>query len=73
MDADPDFTSPPVKEEKKKSSWSSKARLYLLYAFLALVAIVVLLEGIRALIAGEAFNMDVFQKVLDGIIAVLST
>jgi hypothetical protein len=69
-DADEDFT-PLSEEKKKKSTWSSKAKLYILYTFLAMVAIVVVAEGVRAVAQGESFNMEIFQKVLDGIIAIL--
>lgn len=64
----PDTDTP---KEKKKSTWSGKAKLYILYAFLAMVGVVVLVEGVRALSHGEAFNMEIFTKVLDGIIAIL--
>lgn len=69
-DAEEDFTSP-SDDKKKKSTWSGKAKLYILYTFLAMVAIVVVAEGARAVMYGESFNMEIFQKVLDGIIAIL--
>lgn len=69
MEADANFTPPG--DEEKKSTWASKARSYLLYLFLSVVGIVVLGEAYRALSTGEGFNMDIFTKVLDGIIAVL--
>lgn len=69
MEADADFTPPG--DEKKKSTWGSKAKLYILYTFLAMVAIVVVAEAVRAIGSGESFNMEIFQKVLDGIIAIL--
>jgi hypothetical protein len=72
MEADETFTpeedSP---EKKKKSTWSGKAKLYILYTFLAMVGVVVFAEGLRAVLHGEAFNMEIFTKVLDGIIAIL--
>lgn len=70
MEADEAFT-PDTPEEKKKSTWSGKAKLYILYAFLAMVGVAVLAEGIRAISHGEAFNPEIFTKILDGIIAIL--
>ncbi len=71
METDANFTPPG--DEEKKSAWGSKARSYLLYLFLSVIAIVVLGEAYRSFSTGEAFNMELFTKVLDGIIAFLGT
>lgn len=72
MEADEAFTpEEDAPEKKKKSTWSGKAKLYILYTFLAMVGLVVLVETIRAVTHGESFNMEIFTKVLDGIIAIL--
>lgn len=70
MEADEENS--PAQPPEKKGNWKDSARMSILYVVLAMVIVVILLEAYRAVSTGTPFSMETFEKVLDGLIKVLS-
>lgn len=68
-----DETSPAQPPEKSPKGWKDKIRLSILFVVLAMVIIVIALETYRSVSTGTAFSMETFEKVLDGLIKVLTS